>query len=613
MRPISVLFLLAACSDYNLTGNPNPDGDGDSGDDFDPDDDTIDLGQCGEADLDRRDVGIDESCVAEAITGTFTPVIKWQQRAVGDTYVTPIVGQLTDDNGNGMLDSGDTPDVVASNGVGVTYALDGATGAVLWSSGNLGAEPMTPALGDLDGDGWTEVVGAGASGIQAYDGRTGAVKWSIGAYAGGHTPQCGAVGVYDLSGDGAAEVVIGHAAYDGATGSQLWNVNGVGDGAGHSWAAPMGVAADVDRDGKLEVVVGNALLGANGKIKWQNGKSDGFVAVANFDSDDYGEIVVAGEGNVRLQDDDGTVLWSRNGLTGSTTGAPTVADFDGDGEPEIGVAGMGQYVVLEGDGAVKWTRTTNDYSSGFTGSAVFDFEGDGAAEVVYADENDVFAFDGATGAVKMREASHSSATCSEYPSIADVDNDGHADIIYTSSAYSGSETGVTVITDADASWMAGRPVWNQHGYSITHIEDDGSIPAVPDVNWDSYNSFRSGDMAAAEGGLLTDAVPVLHDVCNDECDQGHLYITVSLGNMGMTTMPAGVPLTLYSEGAALATEYTTEELEPGEGSKGMVFDLDPELVGDVVSVKADVSDAGSVLAECNEDNNNLKIEKGLCK
>ncbi len=614
MRLLPALLLLAACSDYNLNGKTDPNFDSGDDDDFDPDDEDVDLGLCGTADTDPREVAIDESCIAEPITGTFTPVIKWQQTAVGDTYVTPVVGQLTDDNGNGVLDVGDTPDVVASNGVGVTFALSGDDGRVLWSAGSLGAEPATPAIGDLDGDGWNEVVGAGASGTQAFDGRTGALLWSIGTYGGGHTPQCGAVGIYDLKGDGAAEVVIGHIAYDGATGAVSFDAgSGVGDGAGHPWAAPMGVAADIDRDGKLEVVVGNAIISPNGTVEWNNGRSDGFVAVANFDGDDNGEIVVAGEGNVRLQDDDGTVIWSRNGLTGTTSGPPTVADFDGDGEPEIGVAGMGQYVVLEADGVVKWTRTTNDYSSGFTGSSVFDFEGDGAAEVVYADENDVFVFDGATGAVKMREPSHSSATCSEYPSVADIDNDGHAEIIYTSSAYSGGETGVTAIMDADDSWMPGRPVWNQHAYSITNVDDLGAIPAKPDVNWDSFNNFRSGDSTVNEGGLLTDAVPIIHDVCNDECGDGHLYVTAGVGNQGLADMPEGVAISIYSSGEIVATQYTDEVLSPGEGSDGMVFDLDPDLVGSSITVKVDSDAAGSMLGECNEDNNSEKIDKGLCQ
>ena len=607
----STVLLLVACSDYDLTAHTDPSKDGDSGDEFSPDTALGDMGTCGDPDMSRQEVGVDESCEAEAITGTFTPVIKWTQSGIGDAYVTPVVGQLTDDNGNGVIDSGDTPDVVVANYVGVVYAMSGDDGHILWSGGNLGAEPMTAAIGDLDGDGWPEVVGAGGSGMTAFNGKDGSVKWNAGTYSGGHTAPCGAVGLYDLEGDGQVEVVIGHT---------IWNSDGSmraqgagADGSGHSWAAAYGVAADIDRDGELDVIVGDALLDANGKTKWKNGKSDGFVAVANFDADKKGEIVVAGLGSVRLQDHDGSVIWSRSRIAGDTIGPPTIADFDGDGEPEVGVAGMGSYTVLDTDGATLWTRATNDFSSGFTGSAVFDFEGDGQAEVVYADENDVLVFDGATGAIKMRETRHSSATCSESPSIADVDNDGHAEILYTSSVYSGPESGVTVIGDADNSWMPGRHVWNQHAYAITNVNDDGTIPASPDVNWETFNNFRSADMSVADGGLLTDAVPALDDICNTECASGHLYVTVVVGNQGLAEMPAGVPVSVWSGSDWLATLYTDEAVESGQSTKGMIFDLDPDRISGDLTVKADDDNGVAILAECKEGNNEMKIKKGLCK
>ena len=86
-----------------------------------------------------------------------------------------------------------------------------------------------------------------------------------------------------------------------------------------------------------------------GNALWHNGQPDGFVAVGNFDDDPQGEIVVSWSGNLRLQDDDGMVLWTGN-YTGERSGPPTIADFDGDSEPEIGIAGSGLYIVVDGDG-----------------------------------------------------------------------------------------------------------------------------------------------------------------------------------------------------------------------------------------------------------------------
>jgi hypothetical protein len=50
---------------------------------------------------------------------------------------------------------------------------------------------------------------------------------------------------------------------------------------------------------------------------------------------------------------------------------------------------------------VVWQVQNHDLSSSVTGSSVFDFEGDGKAEVIYADECFLWVFDGQTGAVRF--------------------------------------------------------------------------------------------------------------------------------------------------------------------------------------------------------------------
>ncbi len=438
-----MLLLSLACIqyDFNKDGDVTPGFEHDSSEPCPPgvdcsedsevpddSDSQVELDYCDDKYFEAGELSPVDECYNEPTTGTWNPVIEWTSSAPSGVYTTPVIGNLTDDNGDGKIDEDDIPDVVVGNTSGVYWALEGDSGATIWSAGSLGSEPMTAAIGDVDGDGNPDVVGAGSGGIQAFNGEDGSSLWLVSAYSGGSSPQCGAVGLHDLDGDGDVEVIIGNAIYDGSTGSL--NAQGsYGAGAGHAWAAPMGVAADIDADGDLEVVVGNAIYDENGNAEWYNGLSDGFVAVGQFDSDPYGEIVVSHTGSLRLQDDDGTEIWTLSGLTGSTIGPPTVADFDGDGDPEIGVAGNGVYIVVDKDGNELWQNTVQDYSSGFTGSSVFDFEGDGAAEVVYADEVAVWVYDGATGAVKLKETQHSSATCSEYPAVADVDNDGNAEII----------------------------------------------------------------------------------------------------------------------------------------------------------------------------------------
>ncbi len=597
-RALPLLVLFTACSDYSLSGKSEPEGT---------------PGECEEPSLSVGSVEVDLECEAPAEVGSWTPEIEWRSTAPGAVYTTPVVGQLTDDDGDGDIDSDDTPDVVVANVGGTIFALSGTDGSTLWSYPGMGSEPSTAAIADLDADGRPEVIATGSTGWVALRGDTGELFWRN---SGGTTKLvCGGVGVYDLDADGLPEVVQGAVILNGQTGvTRATGREGHGTGYTGGQYAAFGVAADMDQDGDLEVVVGNAWYDADGNTIWSSGQPDGFVAVGNFDDDDYGETVVTWyPGRVRLQDDDGTILWT-DSYTGSTIGPPTVADFDGDGLPEIGVAGNGVYVVIEHDGTTKWSRPINDYSSGFTGSAVFDFEGDGQAEVVFADEQDVWVFDGATGEVKLQESRHASATCSEYPAIADVDGDGHAEIIYSSGPYgSGSEQGVTVIGDAEDSWMSAAGTWNQHAYSITNVTDDfGAIPTLPETNWLTYNNFRSGDLLAATGGLLTDAVPVQAEVCPVECESGHLYVSLQVGNSGLGDLPAGLPATLYAniDGSWVHIDsvWTEYSIPSGSTSTGWTFDLDPAEIGSGLRFVVDDLVGVQSLVECSEDNNVWELE-----
>jgi hypothetical protein len=618
-RHLLLIAAAAGCSDYQFVPSDGVDDKLDDSTWVPGDSDTTTDDICEDPGRSQGTVSIDEACNIEAETGTFTPTLEWASSAPGDTYTTPVIGNLTDDDGDGDIDDDDIPDIVVANISGTMFALSGDGGRVHWSYAMGGNEPATAAIGDLDGDGVPEVVGASNTGIFALR-ADGSRYWSATPSGFGYIPTCGGVGIYDLDADGYPEVIMGNIFLDGRSGSIVGRgSHGAGSGYGNgfgSTVAAFGVAADIDRDGVQEVVTGNALYRKDGSAIWYNSRPDGFVAVANFDSDPEGEIVSTYTGNVALIDDDGTTLWFGN-YTGSTIGPPTVADFDGDGLPEIGVAGHGAYVVIEHDGTLKWSNTTNDYSSGFTGSSVFDFEGDGAAEVVYADENDVWVYDGATGRVKMQESRHSSATCSEYPAIADVDNDGQAEIIYASGAYSGSETGVRVIGDADGSWMAGRTVWNQHAYHITNVGARGSIPAVPDANWLSYNSFRSGDLSAAAGGAYSDALPEHVEICLDDCDQGLLQVVVRVGNGGVDDMPSSVPVSLYSLQGSQATfiesQDTVQVVPAGETTYGMVYTIDAsEVPSGRLRVVVDDDNGLQTLQECHEDNNIWETEDAAC-
>ena len=90
-------------------------------------------------------------------------------------------------------------------------------------------------------------------------------------------------------------------------------------------------------------------------------------------------------GVLRLHDHDGALLWEVD-LSSDVSGAPALADIDGDGSIEIIVATSHFLSAIQEDGSLQWRMPTQDFTSGMTVASIFDYEGDGIREVVYADE-----------------------------------------------------------------------------------------------------------------------------------------------------------------------------------------------------------------------------------
>ena len=397
------------------------------------------------------------------------------------------------------LNQDGTPDVVfgstASGGgrlveVGVLRALDGVTGSELFTVTDQDWHINTAAslaVGDIDDDGLPEIVANDSTGrfLVAFE-HDGTPKWRSEELE--TRFDWGAVALADLGGDGRVEIVAGRQVFD-AQGTEVWT--GLG-GSGRANQGSLSVVVDVDQDGSLDVLAGNTAYSADGSIIWQSSLPDGLVAVGNFDEDIAPEIVLVTGGQVAVLENNGEVKWQGVSLPGGGIGgAPTVADFDGDGEAEIGVAGARRYVVLDTDGSVLWAAPTQDTSSNVTGSSVFDFDDDGFAEVVYRDERTFRVYDGRDGTVRFQDLL-SSCTWHEYVVVADVDGDGEAEIVATANnnCGKGPQRGIFVYGSDGDPWSETRPLWNQHSYHITNINDDGTIPANEAASWLVYNNYR---------------------------------------------------------------------------------------------------------------------------
>ena len=516
------------------------------------------------------------------------------------------------------------------------------------SNGELGViEPTTNlAAGDLDGDGLVEILALGVfSGTYAFR-HDGSLLWEspypIARDRGLRWARTigGAISLADLEGDGTVEVVAGRAVLDGLDGSLrfLGDLETTTRGA-NGILGPISCVADLDGDGRQEVVSGRTAQRSDGTLMWNNtALPDGLCAIANvFPATSDPEVVLASSGYVYvLEGRTGAELWARvleGGGAQSLGGAPTVADFDGDGRPEIGIAHASAYAVYDVECVARnrpagcaapgllWSQPTSDASSAATGSSVFDFNGDGRAEVAYNDEQYFRVYDGRTGRA-LFQSRNSSRTRTENPVIADVDNDGDAEIVFSANAEANflqeywTEPGVFVWGDARGRWVGARRIWNQHAYHITNVDEQGRIASPETPSWTVLNAYRQN---LREGGDVLVVPDLWGGRGSYECvAAGRARLRVNVQNWGLERVGAGTVVSFYrgrpSEGMRVGEARTTRVLEPRGDSE--LVELEVMLSGEVVDYWAVLDDPiepmGGAVAECRETNNEVLIWRPAC-
>lgn len=624
MKPIQFLLFLAACTEYDIKPTKEPEGGSDSGvDTGDPRDTGITVvNACEEFEQpEPATVELATECEVDLSTGSFSPVIEW---TYGDSAFCgpPAVGQIVDTNGSGAIDSGDMPIIVLYQSSNV-IALYGDGSGVAWrTSGTAYGQDGGFSIGDLDNDGWPEVVTASSSMVCALNGKTGTQKWCVSGLSSSLDPYGYSYpSIADMDGVGSPLVTAGNAIIKGdgtLLGRGEYGIGAApyeGTGTYGSYGA-VSVPIDLDGDGTMELVTGNAAYDNRGNTVWYNRGLDGLVAVADFDDDGEGEIVKTSGYYVYGQETDGSIAWGPKSYTtyGTNIGAPAIDDLDGDGTPEFVFAAQNQLIAMSWGGTVKWTTTIND-TSGAAGPVMFDFEMDGYPEVLYADETTIRFFSGLDGSLKYTSGDHASYTILETPIVADVDNDGQVEIVLGHCNGTARIGALTVYGDADESWPPGRKVWNQHAYSITNVGDLGTIPSDNAPNWPEYNSFRSGDPGQPPGEYY-DLRPQILDVCEDDCDEGTLHVAARLLNASNINVPAGISVSLRAGvgGEIVDTQLTTAAIPSGKSSAIVTFEVPAESFAGkkpVVTADEDLTGTGA-LYECDEDNNVEKWTDTVC-
>lgn len=521
-----------------------------------------------------------------------------------------------------------------------------------------------PAIHDVNNDGKPEVIGRGG---EVFDGTTGK-KINVGQpNLGGIFPTVG-----DLDADGTADFIGSGFVFSWDSASKTWiQKYTVSNTSAHFAFADFGTAHESPE-------------------------------TFDFDTKDgIAEVASSGGGIVRIATLSGQVILEVTGLRGG--GPTTIGDFDKDGHPEIAVAFGDSYRVFDpqcltaADGCAKkyilWEKVSQDASSSSTGSSLFDFDGDGQAEVVYADECYTRIYEGKTGEV-LFSSYRSSGTWHENPVIADVDNDESAEIIVGSNNAMGCQlidpihrglrceknkdcksnlcdagfcrcttddqcnsrkdangtllneyscvdalapqtgklcraihpagvrvTGIRVLRDRLDRWASSRSLWNQHAYSITNINDDGTVPQTS--NWlqnfkdGLLNNFRQNSQGSVGANKAPDITGKFDRTNVCKSTDGVVKLGGVVCNRGAKMVASKMPATFYAVAqdetrTKLCTSYTESNVPVGACLRVecIINDL---IDGNIVMVVNDDGDGRKTTVECNENNNEDSIKVANCQ
>ena len=560
-------------------------------------------------------VEIDHACADPAPTPTPDPwdvVVEWQydmESCCRGTNTMPVVGQLTDDDGNGRIDALDIPDIVlVADNWSTLFALSGDGSGEHFVS-ETGYWPYsTPVIADVDQDGTPEVVAVDLDFLVVALGPGGGVEWRS-TMAGGNY-GFGQPMVADLEGDGDVEIVSYEWINEGADGALQATL---GNTFGDRWST----AADLDADGVLEIVYANeGVFGPLGLRLWRMEcppDTPNAIAVVDIDGDGLGEVLEACATELFVLDQDGTLLdtWTLPTvhLSSIEPGPMAVADFDGDGASEVAVPVNDTLSLLELDGSVLWTFPISD-ATGYSGCLGADLDSNGVPEVLYVDEGALYILDGPTGSVLYEWDGRCSETGHDYPVVADVDADGSAEILVVNDSfnYSCEFQGLTVLGHAANGWAVGPRTWALHDHAPGRIDDNGHVPTPAPLPWRIENVYRAWTSVP----YLADVEPFVEEYCIASCVHGPVDISYGLMNHGAANA-VDVQVGLYAvEGdeLTLLDTQTVAGVAAGISQAGGTFSMPLEDWIDGFAVGVEVAPEGG--GDCDETNDVVVVLDDAC-
>ncbi len=458
------------------------------------------------------------------------PVLKWEKGGCYNSwcetgwYASPAVVDL---DGNGTIE------ILA--GAYSLFILDGETGDTIANIDTPGSRiwPGVVVV-DLDGDEDPEIITAQGSGYLNVLDHTGSILWTRQPASN----ELRGLSVFDLDDDGTLEIIVTGAVY-GRVNTWVYEHNGalrsgwpqLNNDSGYAYGVFNDNAAigDIDNDGIGEIIVPSDVH----YICAYEPNGDQIPANAIYGNKGWGKVGVWEDPVVELRG------WGRCDGDRAESYRPNFAhapaaigDMDGDGTVEVVATGniyecisgypsryIGVYIFNAdrsrfNNGSYDWTyppidtgaplsESYNIIESAQPNPVLADLDGDGELEILYA------SYDGRVHAFWLDKTEHHNWSYHVYtsgpyrfasePAVADLDNDGFAEVIFASWVQKGSnQTGKLHILDyrgvaiheVNLPPAFGSPDWNGAlaAPTLANIDSDADLEVV-------LNTAHSGFVA----------------------------------------------------------------------------------------------------------------------
>ena len=523
------------------------------------------------------------------------------------------------------------------------------------------------AVADVDRDGLAEIFVQNTDGFLRCYHPDGSLLWTSNVPLTATQDQSPSLMLADVNGDSTPEIWSMQKIFNAVSGVELvtlpeiigYSLLYVGPGGN----AIMPVFADFDNDGILEFAGGNKVyklnitnsssIAGNNVTLWKSittsGIGDGLTSVADLDLDGYLDVVVVRSGCMYAWKPysgagSSSELIATCPYSSTTAGSRALlTDVDNDGYPEIlftYAANVTAYKYVPTTQSLQqmWLKSTSDLS-GATTLTAFDFNQDGSVEIVYRDQSDMRIIDGVTGNNKSSFACIA-PTASEYPAIVDLDRDGQADIVASSSTYDINHDKhaklIVFHSPANASWAPARYVWNQHAYNAVNVNNDLTIPASnfnpataftdPEgVIRRPFNNFLQQATTLDQYGRPFIALANLSVSSNPTItyDGDNIQVVMTICNTGELMFEGPLYVSTFtSSGDLIQTTEVVQNLQPGE-CVPLILDISVSLLAayeNPYPLRVTVNDSGEgaaqyggLQAECDTTDNTIRFDGRPCQ